>query len=661
MSSHLIRRITPEDIYRFNIVSDPAFSPVESSIAVTVTIADEESDGYRSHIALIDPADGSMRRLTRSQARDTAPQWSPDGSQIAFLSTRSEPKQIWLIRVDGGEATRITDFAAAVDDFCWSPDGGSLAVVSREGPVVKTDTHDDEEPKSDVKLITRIRYRSDDEGFLDERPRNIWIVPLDGNDPRQLTHSDVDDRDPVWSPNGREIAFVTNRTETRHINSASEIWTVNVESGAEHRVLGGNDAKFSSPSWSPDGSAIAAIGHWEAAAGNAPDSRVWVVRLPHGEPVNITPDFDRSATDTAMSDVFQSSTVRPIWSPSGDTVYFLASDSGATHLCSVSSAGGSVEKLTRSKQRVSAAAIDSDGERFAVVVATAVNPGEICLVTAEGLEGKPITDLNRESLSELRLSQPDRFTVDAPDGRLIQAWMLKPVDFDPSVKYPMILQIHGGPHGMYADAFMHEFQLMAARGYVVVYCNPRGSSGYGEEFTRASHSCWGEADMPDLMAVVDHVVAQDFVDENRLGVTGGSYGGFMTLWMIGHTDRFKAAVAQRNVSNLYSFYGTSDIGWTFGEYEFDGKPWERREHFMKYSPISYVENMLTPLLLIHSEKDFRCPIEQSEQVFISLQRLGRDVEFVRFPDENHNLSRSGKPRHRIERLEHIIGWFDRHL
>jgi dipeptidyl aminopeptidase/acylaminoacyl peptidase len=214
---------------------------------------------------------------------------------------------------------------------------------------------------------------------------------------------------------------------------------------------------------------------------------------------------------------------------------------------------------------------------------------------------------------------------------------------------------------MYGNAFMHEFQLMAARGYVVVYCNPRGSAGFEEEFTTITRTRWGESDMPDVMAAVDWAIGQGYIDENRLGVTGGSYGGYMTLWIIGHTDRFRAAVTQRCVSNLHSFYGTSDIGYFFGEYQFGGNAWEQREHFMKYSPISYVAEMKTPLLIVHSEEDYRCPIEQAEQVFTSLKRLGREVEFVRIPGENHNLSRTGKPKHRIERLEYIVGWFDKHL
>jgi dipeptidyl aminopeptidase/acylaminoacyl peptidase len=295
------------------------------------------------------------------------------------------------------------------------------------------------------------------------------------------------------------------------------------------------------------------------------------------------------------------------------------------------------------------------------VKADGLNPGDLYVSDADGQNEVRLTRVNEAFLSGIALSEPEPFWVDAPDGVPIQGWIIKPPGFDPNVKYPMILEIHGGPHGMYAEAFMHEFQLLAAHGYVVAYTNPRGSSGYGEAFTRDSHMRWGEADLPDLMAAVDHVVSLGFVDEARMGVTGGSYGGYMTLWVIGHSERFKAAVTQRCVSNLHSFYGTSDIGWNFFDYEFGGPPWEERERYIKYSPITYVDAMTTPLLIIHSERDFRCPIEQGEQVFISLKRLGRTTEFVRFPDENHNLSRTGKPKHRIERLEHILRWFDTYL
>ncbi len=639
------------------MVSDPQISPDGERIAFVITTIDEETDGYLSSIYIATKDGASTTRLTTANARDTRPRWSPDGSHIAFMSNRSETNQIWLMRVSGGEPWQVTEFEEGVSEFSWSPDGGSLAVVSKASEA----ENDDDDAKSDVKHITEIRYKSDDEGFLDMKPRNIWIVSPFGGDPTLLTKSDVHDTDPVWSPGGDHIAFITNRTDGRHANSVSQVWMVAVASGQEQPVISGDNASFSAPSWSPDGSEVAAIGHREAVAGGSPDAQVYVFNLSEKSERVISDEIGRSTTDSAMSDMTQSGESRPIWASDGSGIYILVSDSGATSVCRVPATGGAASHIVQGRFRVSGMSLSPDNTTLAYIKATATTPGDLFLADVDGGNERQITTVNEAFLDEIAISDPEAFWVDAPDGAPIQGWILKPPGFRDDVKYPMVLQIHGGPHGMYAEAFMHEFQLMAARGYVVVYTNPRGSSGYGEGFTRDSHQRWGEADMPDVMAAVDHVVSLGYVDENRLGVTGGSYGGYMTLWVIGHTDRFKAAVTQRCVSNLYSFYGTSDIGWTFIDYEFGGTPWERREHFMKYSPISYVENMTTPLLIVHSERDFRCPIEQGEQVFISLKRLGREVEFVRFPDENHNLSRSGKPKHRIERLEHILRWFDTHL
>ena len=655
MSSAPKRRITAEDLYNFKMVSDPHISPDGERVAFVVTHMDAEINGYLASI-YVSSIDGSnLTRLTTARSRDTTPRWSPDGEHIAFQSNRSEKNQIWLIRIDGGEPWKVTEFTTGTSGFSWSPDGTTLAVVSKDR---EDEPETPEEPETDVKHITAIRYKSDDEGFLDMKPRNIWLVRPFDESASLLTSSDVHDTDPVWSPTGDRIAFVTNRTENRHANSVSEIWTVTVESGREQPVLSGDDASFHSPSWSPDGALIAAVGHREAVAGGSPDSQVWLVAQSGDNERTITEEHGRSTGDSAMSDIFQGGESRPLWDPSSERLLFRSSDSGGTFIRRVSAEGGAVSTLHDGRFRVSGVSQSADGSKIAYIKASALDPGELFVADADGSNELQITEFNATFIGELALSDPEPFWVDSSDGVPVQGWVIKPPGFDPNVKYPMILEIHGGPHGMYAEAFMHEFQLLAARGYVVLYTNPRGSSGYGEEFTRDSHKRWGEADMPDVMAAVDYVVEQGYIDESRMGVTGGSYGGYMTLWVIGHTDRFAAAVTQRCVSNLYSFYGTSDIGWTFIDYEFGGLPWENREHFMKYSPISYVENMTTPLLIIHSELDFRCPIEQGEQVFISLKRLGRDTEFVRFPDENHNLSRAGKPKHRIERLEHILRWFD---
>jgi len=321
-----------------------------------------------------------------------------------------------------------------------------------------------------------------------------------------------------------------------------------------------------------------------------------------------------------------------------------------------------VRRVTGGQRRISALTISGDGTRIAYVAATATNPGDIFVADLDGGNEHQLTHLNRDFLSGFALTEPEEFRVPSlSDGAEIHAWVLKPPGFDPTRKYPLILQIHGGPHTMYGHAFMHEFHAMAAAGYVVVFPNPRGSTGYGEDFARCTQAAWGEKDMPDVMAAVDWVIAQGYVDEHRLGVTGGSYGGFMTNWIIGHTDRFRAAVTQRCLSNLHSFYGTSDIGFGFGEYQFDGNAWEQHERYMRLSPITYVQNMKTPLLIIQQEEDYRTPMEQAEQLFISLKKLGREVEFVRFPGEGHNLSRTGQPKHRVERLDFMLNWFDKHL
>jgi len=663
MTESTHRHIASDDIYGFKLISDPRFAPDGQRVAYIVTTIEREKNDYRSSIYIAAADGSSTRRITRSDAKDSAARWSPDGVHIAFLSNRADKPQIWMIHADGGEAWQVSSLSEGVGSFGWSPDGQTFVAVSKSTTESEANVgKPDEKEESDVRHITKIRYRTDGEGFLDQKPKNLWLIPAFSGDARQLTSSDIDDTDPSWSPSGREIAFVTNRTANREMNNVSEVWAVSAHGTEERRIIGGDDASFGSPGWSQDGSRLAVLGNWSAPSGGSVNDNLWLVPAGGSDGENLTGEFDRSITDAAMSDIFASSPTRPVWSPDGETIYTLVSDSGSTQIYAVSSGNGELRQITDGSRRISALDVSTDGNRLAFISATATNPGDLYVTTADGSNERQLTHINDEFLSSFTLSEPEEFRVSSqPDGAEIQGWIMKPVDFEPGRKYPMILEIHGGPHAMYSNTLMHEFQLMAARGYVVLYTNPRGSSGYGESFTRYTHEAWGEKDMPDVMAAVDWAVGQGYVDENRLGVTGGSYGGYMTLWIIGHTDRFKAAVTQRCVSNLYSFYGTSDIGFTFGEHEFGGTPWERREHFMKYSPISYVADMKTPLLITHSEEDYRCPIEQAEQVFISLKRLGREVELVRFPDENHNLSRTGKPKHRIERFEYIIGWFDKHL
>jgi dipeptidyl aminopeptidase/acylaminoacyl peptidase len=427
-------------------------------------------------------------------------------------------------------------------------------------------------------------------------------------------------------------------------------------------LVQGEKASFASPSWSPDGATLAVTGNWRAGAVGPYNEHLWVVQAGGGDSRCLSEGFERSLGDSTGGDTFVGSDARPVWTPGGSEILVVASDSGATHIHAFNADGNGSRQITTGPRRHYAFSLSRDGKKIAYLAQTATSPGDLYVRNLDGGSERQLTTLNADFLGGVSFSQPQEFSADSlSDGSTIQGWVLTPPGFDPARKYPMILQIHGGPHTMYGHGFMHEFHLMAARGYVVVYCNPRGSSGYDEEFMRYTNQRWGETDMPDVMAAVEWALDQSYVDPNRLGVTGGSYGGYLTNWIIGHTDRFRAAVTQRCVSNLHSFYGTSDIGWFFGDMQFGGTAWEQRERYMKYSPISYVANMTTPLLIIHSENDYRTPIEQGEQMFISLKRLGREVEFARFPDSNHDLSRNGKPSLRIERLERIIGWFDRHL
>jgi dipeptidyl aminopeptidase/acylaminoacyl peptidase len=569
--------------------------------------------------------------------------------------------QIWTIRIDGGEAIQVTSHKNGTGSPSWSPDGAEIAFIASDDVA---DADDFKAPMTngdvaDERIIRDLSYRFDGIGYR-ERYSHVWKVAVATGEMTQLTTGDVNDQDPQWSPDGTKIAFVGNRRKDRKLLlGARSILTVSATGGLP-TVMTEDDATFTAPSWSPEGGRIAFIGHLDAKSNTANDT-LWTVPVAGGDAIDHSREWDTALGDYGMSDVHASSDNRPRWRDD-NTVLFLASHRGETqiHLCDLES--NDVTALTSGQRRISG--FTGVGTGLVYVSGKIHQPSELYASNADGSNENQITFTNQAFLDEVALSEAIDLDVTAPDGWNIQAWLLPPVDLDtesPS-KHPLIVEIHGGPHGMYGYDFFHEMQLMAAKGYGVLFCNPRGSAGYGEHFTACTRARWGESDMPDVIASLDTAVAQfDWIDTDRLGVTGGSYGGYLTNWIVSHDDRFKAAVTQRCVSNFYSFFGTSDIGVDFGEFEFGGVPWKDAELLLKYSPISYVDRITTPLLIVHSEKDLRCPIEQAEQMFTALKYLEREVAFVRIPEESHDLSRSGTPSRRRARLHHIIGWFDSHL
>ncbi len=575
---------------------------------------------------------------------------------------RSPKNQIWTIRIDGGEAHQVTNHKNGASSPSWSPEGTAIAFVAMDDVADDADvpapmTNGD---VADERIIRDLSYRFDGIGYR-ERYAHIWKVDVASGEMTQLTEGDVVDQDPQWSPDGSRIAFVGNRrADRKRLLGARSIMTVPADGGMP-TVLTDDDASFGAPSWSPDGSRLAFLGHLDARANTVNDT-LWTVSAGGGDAKDHTRAWDTSIGDYGMSDVHASSDNRPRWKDDG-TVLFLASRRGETQIHACDLASGEVTALTSGKRRISG--FTQVGEGFAYVSGMIHQPSELYRSAADGSGETQITFTNKAFLDEVQTVEAIDLDVTSPDGWGVQAWLLPPVGLDASdenATFPLIVEIHGGPHGMYGYDFFHEMQLMAAKGYGVVFSNPRGSQGYGEHFNACTRANWGDADMPDVIASLEAAVAaHSWIDTDRLGVTGGSYGGYLTNWIVSHDDRFKAAVTQRCVSNFHSFFGTSDIGVNFGEFEFGGVPWKDADLLLRHSPISYVDAITTPLLIVHSENDLRCPIEQAEQMFTALKYLEREVAFVRIPEESHDLSRSGTPSRRRARLHHILGWFDDHI
>ena len=646
------------DLAKIKIVSAPSISPDGEKVAFVNTALDFEKDEYASDIWMTETKTGNVTQFTAGRGKDSNPEWSPCGGHLAFTSTpkvkegeEKKKPQLYLINTKGGEARMVTDLEGGVASPKWSPDGKQILFVSNVSPEKK-----DDEEKSDVLVIKRLRYKYDGQGFFKGRRKHLFTAPVNGGEPRQLTSGGFDVEAPVWMPDGKTIVFISNMEKDADKTGYRHIYRLDARGGDPVKILEEN-MSLSGLAPSPDGDSVSFVGHMYHK-GSASNQDAWVLPLEGGKPRNLTEGFDQNIGTLLSCDVRLSSpNVNPTWV--GDYIYFTSTYDGDACLYKVHKNGGKVAKvLGGTDHSVESFTVTEDG-KIAYAVLDTVKPIELWLHDGEQ---KQLTDLNKQYLAEADVQGHEHFKFTSTAGHSVEGWLMKPPGFKPNKKYPMILHIHGGPRGAYGNSLVHEFQILASQGWAVLYINPFGSGGYWEDFQAGLPGHYFEQDYDDLMKAVDEVLASNpWVDKEKLGVTGGSYGGVMTNWIIGHTGRFAAAVTLRSITNWYSFYGCSDIGWTFGKWEIGGTPWLNEEEFMRKSPIRYVQNVTTPTMLIQSEEDHRCPMEQAEQLFTALKMLDVPTEFIRFPGESHGLSRGGKPKHRKERLEHIVRWFKAYL
>ncbi len=681
------RFITEADLFSFVWIADPQISPDGASIVFTRVNANQKENRYETSLYLV-PADGSQppRRLT-SGIRDTRPRWSPDGKRIALLRAvekdgKPQPPQIFVLDMDGGEARPLTDVGDGASGLAWAPDGRSIAFTSATANARERQSHTDAQAppeakhRSDVTVITHATYRQNgNPGYVDEQHHeHVFVVrvpdaPTDKAVPTQITDGEFDEGDLAWSPDGATVYFTSTRVaEPYYTNAGREIFSVTRDGGALTKIaaIDGDIAEYTV---SPDGKKIAFVGELRGnpiRSYSQPD--LWVTdAAPNSSPKNLTEQYDFDIAGGIGGDQAppRGGGRKPIvWSRDGRTLGVVSAEHGSSNLKIVDVATGRVSPLTDTKQDVVAYSATPQGTRFAAVFSTQTNIGDLFLVdlsSAQPPHPKQITHVNDELFRNVQQSEPEEMSYRSFDGRQIQGWILKPPDFDPSKKYPMILEIHGGPHSAYGNVYTHEFQWFAAKGYVVLFVNPRGSTTYGQEFGNIIQYHYPGDDYKDLMAGVDEVLKKGYVDPNRLGVTGGSGGGLLTNWTITQTQRFKAAVAQRDIADWYGFWFTADFT-LFQPTWFRKAPWEDPQDFAARSPITHVANVTTPELFILGDADYRTPpADGGEMMFRALKYRHIPTEMVRFPRETHELSRSGEPWHRVERLQHIVGWMDRWL
>jgi dipeptidyl aminopeptidase/acylaminoacyl peptidase len=665
------RSMTPEDLLKLVNVGDPQISPDGSRILFSRKHINEKNKGI-SNLYTVD-LEGRVQQWTQGEGGDAQGRWSPDGSRIAFISGREKPcQQIYVIPTGGGESQKLTKLPeGSIGGFRWSPDSKWIAFTFREQhPDWTEEAKKQREEKglsTPPREIEDVWYRLDGDGYFMGQRHALYIADTTTGEHRKIY--DADPRgayDFDWSPDSSELAVAHTANKRPMFEPENDqIWRLDL-SGQAWQLESLPKGPKSALRWSPDGKSLAYLGHVdERDPWGVRNHRLWVVPAGGGEPQCLTKEDDYCLTAGTLSDTRDAGYGGTLeWSPDSKAVYLAVAWHGEVQLGFVEvQKPGAVSMLTSGHHVLTLGNVSRNGERFACCHCDSLHMNEIAVYDLSKDKDEPriLTHFNDQFHKDVKLSDPEEVWLDSSDGAKVQAWIMRPIGYMKPKRYPAVLEIHGGPHAQYGWTFFHEFQVLAAQGHIVVYSNPRGSKGYGEGHTAAIRGDWGNKDWQDIETVMRWMQHQPDIHPGQMGVMGGSYGGYMTNWVIGHTNDFKAAITDRCVSNLISMGGSSDFVQKEDSY-WKGVFFGDIEKLWKDSPLAYFKNVKTPTLIIHSEGDLRCNIEQSEQVFAALHHQGIETRFIRYPaSTSHGMSRSGPPDLRIHRLKEIVKWWDKHL
>ncbi|MGB7282654.1 MAG: S9 family peptidase [Candidatus Acidiferrum sp.] len=643
------RLITIDDYFGIRDVGQPELSPDGAWVAYTVRTKMLKEEKNETRIWMVSTHGGDALPMTAEDVSSGHPRWSPDGKYLAFTSSRDGGKtQVWLLNRLGGEAVRLTDIPQGVGDFEWSPDSSRLVLVIQdpkpgEAGADKEKDKEKSEAKPKVQppwVIDRLQFKRDFIGYLDRRRNHLYVFDVEKKTGTQITSGDFDDSEPAWSPDGKLLAFTSNRSQPDpDATRDSNIWVVaadNTDKGAHLTQITTNPAPDDQPAWSPDGKWITYVTELDPHLFYYSTENLAVIASSGGEPKVLTLSFDRSVR-------------HPQFSSDGNSIYFTAGDDGTENLCRIAASGGDITRVIGGRLAVGAFSVGKD-DAIAAEITTSDRPAEIFL--HRGSDLTRLTQTNDALISQLRLAKVEYVHFKSKDGTSVAGYLYKPANFDAAKKYPTLLRPHGGPVGEYTASFDHLSELFAANGYVVLLPNPRGSSGYGQKFCDAIYADWGNKDYQDDVAMVDYALEQGIADPDKLGVGGWSYGGISTDFIIAQTTRFKAAISGAGVALLTSFYGHDHYQ---REYEIElGYPWDNQALWDKISPFWRVKNITTPTLFMGGDLDSNVPVLGGEQMYQAMKALGRTTELVVYPGEYHGFT---MPGHIKDRLERYLAWY----